>query len=151
MDNLFFPDAAMVRDVLEEGKVSRKIRARGGGLMMVEVFFETGGEGAEHRHPHQQVSYCLSGEFRFSLDGKTLYVSEQFAGRILAFDYDSAKGTATGRRTFATAPKEEGLPDGRTLPGKHTLPETVADYRCGEPVRVVVVIEDRASGDGSDA
>jgi quercetin dioxygenase-like cupin family protein len=70
MESLFFPDAAMVRDVLEEGKVSRKLRARGGGLMMVEVFFETGGVGAEHRHPHQQVTYCLAGEFRFSIDGQ---------------------------------------------------------------------------------
>jgi quercetin dioxygenase-like cupin family protein len=64
----------MTRDVLEEGMVSRKIRARGGDLMMVEVFFETGGVGAEHRHPHQQVTYCLSGEFRFRVDGQTSIV-----------------------------------------------------------------------------
>jgi L-arabinonolactonase len=48
----------------------------------------------------------------FSPGGETLYVSEQFAGRILAYDYDSGAGTASRRRVFAEVKSEEGLPDG---------------------------------------
>ena len=71
MEDRFFADAGLAREVLEPGLVSRKLRARGGGLMMVEVFFEDGAVGAEHRHPHEQVSYCLAGAFRFSVDGES--------------------------------------------------------------------------------
>ena len=60
MSDVFFPDAALAMEAVEEGLVSRKIRARGGRLMMVEVFFKAGARGAEHRHPHEQVSYCLA-------------------------------------------------------------------------------------------
>jgi len=48
----------------------------------------------------------------FSLDGKTMYVSEQFAGRILAYDYDLGEGLPSNRRVFAVIPPEEGKPDG---------------------------------------
>jgi sugar lactone lactonase YvrE len=48
----------------------------------------------------------------FSPGGETLYVSEQFAGRILAYDYDSALGRASGKRVFAEVPAAEGKPDG---------------------------------------
>jgi sugar lactone lactonase YvrE len=48
----------------------------------------------------------------FSLDGKTLYLSEQFAGRILAWDYDQAAGTVSNRRIFAEVDPAKGLPDG---------------------------------------
>jgi len=71
MSDVFFPDAALATEVLEENLLSRKIRACGGALMMVEVFFKAGARGAEHRHPHEQVTYCLSGEFRFTIEGET--------------------------------------------------------------------------------
>ena len=48
----------------------------------------------------------------FSPDGGTMYVSEQFAGRVLAYDYDTKSGLATGKRVFTQVPAEEGLPDG---------------------------------------
>ena len=48
----------------------------------------------------------------FSPDGRTMYVSEQFRGRILRYDYDTEEGTPGGRRVFAQVPEEEGLPDG---------------------------------------
>ncbi|HUT01034.1 MAG TPA: SMP-30/gluconolactonase/LRE family protein [Phycisphaerae bacterium] len=47
-----------------------------------------------------------------SPDGRTLYFTDMFANRILAFDYDTAAGTVSGRRTFATVPADAGLPDG---------------------------------------
>jgi sugar lactone lactonase YvrE len=48
----------------------------------------------------------------FSPAGEHMYVSEQFAGRILAYDYDAASGRATGKRVFAEVPAAEGKPDG---------------------------------------
>lgn len=72
--NVFFPDAELALETVEAGQVSRKIRAAGGGLMMVEVFFEAGACGAEHRHAHEQVSYCLAGEFVFTIEGETATV-----------------------------------------------------------------------------
>jgi sugar lactone lactonase YvrE len=48
----------------------------------------------------------------FSPDGGTMYVSEQFAGRILAWDYDQAMGTLSNKRTFAEVESGKGLPDG---------------------------------------
>lgn len=71
MRDAFFPDRDLPSETVEAGKVARKIRARGGSLMMVEVSFEKGGEGRSHAHPHEQVTYCLEGEFEFSIDGQT--------------------------------------------------------------------------------
>lgn len=51
----------------------------------------------------------------FSPDGKTMYVSEQFKGRILSYDYDPPAGTLSGRREFARLSETEGLPDGITV------------------------------------
>ena len=67
---LYFADDQMPLEVLEVGKTSRKIKARGGALMAVEVIFKAGAVGAEHRHRHEQICYCLEGEFVFTLDGQ---------------------------------------------------------------------------------
>ncbi len=55
-------------EVLGDG-VSRKILARGGKLMLVEVSFEKGAVGPLHSHPHEQVSYILKGSFEVTIDG----------------------------------------------------------------------------------
>ncbi|RAP75076.1 cupin domain-containing protein [Paenibacillus montanisoli] len=52
-----------------EPGVKRKILRADGGLMMMEVHFESGAEGYEHRHPHEQMSYCLKGTMAFTIDG----------------------------------------------------------------------------------
>jgi quercetin dioxygenase-like cupin family protein len=71
MSDVFFPDSAIPVETLLPGALSRKIRARGGKLMMVEVSFAEGAVGAEHEHPHEQVSYCLRGEFDFAIGAET--------------------------------------------------------------------------------
>ncbi len=58
------------------GGVSRKILGMGGSLMMVEVSFKAGGVGAEHTHPHEQVSYLAKGKMEFTLNGETRIVEE---------------------------------------------------------------------------
>ena len=50
------------------GGTERRILAFGDPLMAVEVSFETGSEGAPHTHPHTQLSYVLSGSFRYSVE-----------------------------------------------------------------------------------
>jgi len=55
--------------------VSRKILARGGKLMMVEVCFEKGAAGPLHSHPHEQASYILKGSFEVTINGKTEILS----------------------------------------------------------------------------
>jgi len=63
--------------------VCRKILARGGKMMMVEVCFDPGAVGVLHTHPHEQASYILRGSFKVSIDGEeevlragdTFYVS----------------------------------------------------------------------------
>jgi 4-deoxy-L-threo-5-hexosulose-uronate ketol-isomerase len=71
MGAIFFPDGETLRETVDPGKVTRTIRARGERLMLVEVFFSTGAVGTEHEHPHDQATYCLAGEFRFTVQGET--------------------------------------------------------------------------------
>lgn len=63
-----------VLDDLGNG-VSRRILAHAGGMMAVEVNFSTGAVGPMHSHPHEQLTYVLSGRFSFTIDGETRDVS----------------------------------------------------------------------------
>ena len=61
--------------------VTRRILAHDGKMMAVEVNFEQGAIGPMHNHPHEQLTYVLSGEFDFTIGdekhvvtaGDTLY------------------------------------------------------------------------------
>lgn len=50
--------------------ITRRILAHGGGMMGVEASFVKGAVGEAHRHPHEQVSYVLSGSFQYEVEGK---------------------------------------------------------------------------------
>ena len=50
------------------GGTRRRILAFDSPLMAVEVSFETGAAGAPHSHPHTQLSYVLSGSFRYAVE-----------------------------------------------------------------------------------
>ena len=39
--------------------------------MLVEVAFEAGAAGYVHRHPHEQISYCIAGRFEYSRGDET--------------------------------------------------------------------------------
>ena len=54
--------------------VTRRILAYNEGLMCVENTFEEGAVGALHSHPHTQITYVVSGEFSFCIDGETKVV-----------------------------------------------------------------------------
>lgn len=49
--------------------VTRRILAYNKELMCVENTFEKGAVGALHSHPHTQITYVVSGEFEFEIDG----------------------------------------------------------------------------------
>lgn len=51
--------------------VTRRILAHNGKMMGVQVNFETGAIGAMHNHPHEQLTYVLSGEFDFTIGDET--------------------------------------------------------------------------------
>jgi len=50
---------------LVPNKLGRIIKSHEGGLMMVEVFFSDFYESDKHKHSHEQMTYCLEGEFDF--------------------------------------------------------------------------------------
>jgi len=51
--------------------VTRRVLAHGGAMMAVEVTFVKGAVGPLHHHPHEQLTYVLSGRFAFTIDGVT--------------------------------------------------------------------------------
>lgn len=48
--------------------ITRRILARGGQMMGVEASFKKGAVGSIHQHPHEQVSYIVSGSFEYIAD-----------------------------------------------------------------------------------
>ena len=106
-NEVFFPDQKLELEVVEAGKVCRKIRARGGDIMMVEVFFETGGIGYEHDHPHEQVCYCLSGEFMFTIGTESLKMGPGDSAYVPASARHGATCISTGRLLDVFTPQRE--------------------------------------------
>ena len=53
------------------GGSRRKIRSYNEDIMLVEVDFDEGGIGKDHTHPHAQISYILSGEFEYHVEGES--------------------------------------------------------------------------------
>lgn len=49
--------------------VERKILSYTDELMCVENHFKEGAVGALHHHPHTQITYVVSGQFEFEIDG----------------------------------------------------------------------------------
>lgn len=50
--------------------VIRRVLAYSDVLMCVENTFEKGAIGKLHSHPHTQITYVVSGEFSFTIDGE---------------------------------------------------------------------------------
>lgn len=50
--------------------VTRRVLAYTDSLMCVENTFQKGAIGALHSHPHTQITYVVSGEFAFTIDGE---------------------------------------------------------------------------------
>jgi len=59
-----------------------------------------------------ETGLVLPNGMAFSPDGKTLYVTEMWVRRILAYDFDARAGALSRRRVIVTVPEPEGYPDG---------------------------------------
>jgi quercetin dioxygenase-like cupin family protein len=55
--------------------VERKILAYADELMCVENHFKEGAVGALHHHPHTQITYVVSGQFEFEINGEKKIVN----------------------------------------------------------------------------
>ena len=49
--------------------IERRVLAYTDELMCVENYFKKGAVGALHHHPHTQITYVVSGQFEFEIDG----------------------------------------------------------------------------------
>ena len=55
--------------------VTRRVLSYDDTVMCVENVFETGAVGAMHSHPHTQLTYIVSGRFRFTVGEETMEVT----------------------------------------------------------------------------
>ncbi|MCY9869968.1 cupin domain-containing protein [Vibrio barjaei] len=56
------------------GGLRRKVLAHCENMMTVEVHFEDGTVAPMHNHPHEQITYVVSGEFEFTVGEETKIV-----------------------------------------------------------------------------
>ena len=106
-DTIFFADSELDLEEVEPGRLNRKIRARGGQMMAVEVFFETGAIGFEHEHPHEQICYCLSGEFVFTVGSEAKKIGAGDSVYVPASVRHGAACLNTGRLLDVFTPQRE--------------------------------------------
>lgn len=55
--------------------VTRRVLAYSEDMMCVENAFEENAVGSLHHHPHTQITYVVSGEFEFEIDGEKKVVT----------------------------------------------------------------------------
>lgn len=65
----FFIGEDLPKYEIAEG-IERRLVARGGDMMIVEVHFKKGAVGAMHQHFHEQVTYCTKGAVMFEIEGE---------------------------------------------------------------------------------
>lgn len=81
----YVTDETSQLEIVVEGKVSRKIKSYNNNIMLVEVYFQNDAIGEVHQHEHEQISYCVEGEFDYSIEdkiyhmtkGDTIYIPKQ--------------------------------------------------------------------------
>lgn len=66
---MFVFDKECEAEVLDNG-VSRKVKGHINDLMVVELTWKKGQEGAVHTHPHRQCCYIIQGTFEASMNGE---------------------------------------------------------------------------------
>jgi sugar lactone lactonase YvrE len=67
----------------------------------------------EDFHMHLlEPGFAVPNGMAFGPDGKSFYISEQFASRVLRFEWDPKSKKLTNREVFAEFTEEQGMPDG---------------------------------------
>ena len=69
-----FPGAENDLETVADG-LTRKVAAHNDNLMVVEVHFEAGTTAPRHHHPHEQITYVVSGKFEFTVGDETYVVA----------------------------------------------------------------------------
>lgn len=69
MDGIFVTKDMFQPEVLDNGVV-RTIKGYLPDMMVAELVWKKGQEGAVHTHPHRQCTYILKGTFESNLNGK---------------------------------------------------------------------------------
>jgi quercetin dioxygenase-like cupin family protein len=92
-----------------EPGVRRRILQAQGRLMLMEVRFAAGAAGYEHSHVHEQISYCVAGRFEYSLDGRTLLLSEGESVYVPSNTRHGAKALDQGALIDVFTPVREDL------------------------------------------
>jgi len=92
-----------------ESGVRRRILQAQGRLMLMEVRFAAGAAGYEHSHVHEQISYCVAGRFEYSLDGRTLLLSEGESVYVPSNTRHGAKALDQGALIDVFTPVREDL------------------------------------------
>lgn len=87
--------------------VKRAVRAHGGGLMLVEVWFEEGAKAALHSHPHEQATYVLEGRVKLTVDGKDVVLGRGDSLYIPADVPHSAEALEPTRLLDVFSPQRE--------------------------------------------
>lgn len=72
---MFVYDSDCEEEVLDTG-VRRKVKGCIQDLMVVELKWSKGQEGAVHTHPHRQCDYILKGSFEANLNGEKRILKE---------------------------------------------------------------------------
>lgn len=73
VQNLFPAENCELVQVAEG--LSRRVGAHNGNVMVVEVHFEAGTTAPLHHHPHEQITYVMSGKFEFTVGNDTYIVA----------------------------------------------------------------------------
>lgn len=67
IENFFFNAEIEGKEVAPG--VFRKVLAYHNNLMVCELEFQKGAIGTLHQHPHEQITYIISGKFEFEVNG----------------------------------------------------------------------------------
>ncbi len=86
--------------------------------MIVEVTFAAGAVGAEHAHSHEQATYCLAGEFQFSVLGETRVLRPGDSVLIPAGARHGTVCVSAGRLLDCFSPPREDFLAARRKEGK---------------------------------
>jgi L-arabinonolactonase len=111
------PEAHLPGTRLNDGKVDRQGRFIAGSMDRNEE----GPNGGLYRldtdlsvHKLEDGIICSNGPC-WSPDGKTFYFTDTWSGEISAYDYNTATGTPSNKRRFASFKDIGGAPDGATV------------------------------------
>jgi sugar lactone lactonase YvrE len=119
LDKLAEPEPDRTGNRFNDGKTDRQGRMWGGTMGDVNCDHPVGSLyrfGTDLKPVRVDQGICCSNGLGWSPDSKTMYFTESFRHRILAYDFDAATGDVSNRRVFVSVePHESAFPDGLTV------------------------------------